>query len=137
MRPLLAPDSATTQVPDAQRVVSTAARPGLLRADGLAAGAVVIDAGCFNPGGQGDVDTSTGVEHPRALAPVSGCDRSDDGVHAGAASDRNCRSRVLYYLNVTVHVLAAILWLGGELVEEAERDDRGGEIVALRQKDPN
>lgn len=71
MRPLQAPESAAARVGDAQLVVSAAARPELLRADGLAADAVVIDAGYFNPGGRGDIDTTV-VEHLRALAPVPG-----------------------------------------------------------------
>ena len=57
---------------DAQLVVSCAARPGLLRSDELAPGAVVIDAGYFNPGGRGDIDTRGGIAHLGALAPVPG-----------------------------------------------------------------
>lgn len=72
MRPLQPPESAAKRVGDSQLVVSAAARPALLRSDGLAAGAVVIDAGYFNSGGRGDIDTSPGVEHLRALAPVPG-----------------------------------------------------------------
>ena len=56
----------------AQLVVAAAARPGIVRADELAAGAVVIDVGYFNPGGRGDVDTRGGTSHLRALAPVPG-----------------------------------------------------------------
>ncbi len=45
---------------DASLFVSAAARPHLIRSGDLAPGAVVIDAGYFNPGGQGDIDTTDG-----------------------------------------------------------------------------
>lgn len=57
---------------DAALVVVCAARPGLLRSEELAPGAIVIDAGYFNPGGRGDVDTRGGIAHLGALAPVPG-----------------------------------------------------------------
>jgi methylenetetrahydrofolate dehydrogenase (NADP+) / methenyltetrahydrofolate cyclohydrolase len=72
MRPLQPPTSAAVHVRDAQLVVSAAARPALLRSEELAPGAVVIDAGYFNPCGRGDIDTSGGTAHLRALAPVPG-----------------------------------------------------------------
>lgn len=72
MRSQQAPEQARSAVRDAELVVSAAAHPGLLRSDELAPGAVVIDAGYFNEGGHGDVDTGHGVEHLRALAPVPG-----------------------------------------------------------------
>lgn len=68
---LVAPADAA-RARDAQLVVACAARPGLLRSEELAAGAVVIDAGYFNPGGRGDVDTRGGIAHLGALAPVPG-----------------------------------------------------------------
>ena len=72
MRPLMAPDAAAGGIGDAGLVVAVAARPRLMRAGDLPAGAVVIDAGYFNPGGRGDIDTSGGVDHLSALAPVPG-----------------------------------------------------------------
>ena len=57
---------------DAQLVVVTAARPGLVRAVDHAEGAVVIDVGYYNAGGRGDVDVTGGTAHLRALAPVPG-----------------------------------------------------------------
>lgn len=72
VRPLQPPDDASPAVRDAELIVSAAARPGLLRSTELAAGAVAIDAGYFNPGGRGDIDTSGGIAHLRALAPVPG-----------------------------------------------------------------
>lgn len=71
MRPLLAPQRAHT-ARDAQLLVSAAAQPALLRSEELATDAVVIDAGYYNAGGRGDIDTAGGVVHLRALAPVPG-----------------------------------------------------------------
>lgn len=71
--PLLSPDDdLASRLRDARLVVASAARPGVIRSADLAAGAVVIDAGYFNPNGRGDVDTSSGVDHLRAIAPVPG-----------------------------------------------------------------
>jgi len=71
---LVAPD--TPELParlaDADLVVASAARPGILRSGDMAAGSVVIDGGYFNPGGRGDVDVSGGTDHLEALAPVPG-----------------------------------------------------------------
>lgn len=72
MRPLVSPDAASPAVHDAQLIVSIAGQPRLLDAGELAPGAVVIDAGYFNPGGVGDVDCSEGTGHLAALAPVPG-----------------------------------------------------------------
>ena len=68
---LVAP-AAARAARDAGVVVVCAARPGLLRSEDLSPGAVVIDAGYFNPGGRGDVDTRGGIGHLGALAPVPG-----------------------------------------------------------------
>ena len=68
---IVAPSEAA-RANDAQLVVAAAARPGLLRSSELAADAIVIDAGYFNPGGRGDVDVSGGIAHLRAIAPVPG-----------------------------------------------------------------
>ncbi|HEX6590116.1 MAG TPA: tetrahydrofolate dehydrogenase/cyclohydrolase catalytic domain-containing protein [Longimicrobiales bacterium] len=56
----------------AQLVIACVAQPGALRSEELARGAVVVDAGYFNPGGRGDVDTSGGIAHLGALVPVPG-----------------------------------------------------------------
>ena len=56
----------------ASLVVTSAAQPGVVRSTSLAGGAVAVDGGYYNPGGQGDFDISGGVEHLRALAPVPG-----------------------------------------------------------------
>lgn len=74
MAPILPPESAdlAERVGEAGLVVVAASSPGLLSAADLAAGAVVIDAGYFNPGGRGDIDTTAGTGHLRALAPVPG-----------------------------------------------------------------
>lgn len=72
MRPRQPPEQAGSAVRGAELVVSAAAHPGLIRSNELASGAVVIDAGYFNEGGRGDVDTANGIEHLRALAPVPG-----------------------------------------------------------------
>lgn len=74
MRPMLAPGgrNLAAAVGDAGLVVAAASSPGLLTAMDLAPGAVAIDAGYFNPGGRGDIDTSAGIDHLGALAPVPG-----------------------------------------------------------------
>lgn len=53
-------------------VVVAAGSPGLVPVSSLDAGAIVIDAGYYNPGGRGDVDTAPGAGHLAALAPVPG-----------------------------------------------------------------
>lgn len=74
MRPLLGPGARdlAAAVRDAGLVVAAASSPGLLGSGDLAPGAVAIDAGYFNPGGRGDIDTSAGIGHLGALAPVPG-----------------------------------------------------------------
>lgn len=72
MRPLVPPISALKEALHAQMIVAAAGQPALLDAARLPAGAVVIDAGYFNRGGIGDVDTSRSTEHLGALAPVPG-----------------------------------------------------------------
>lgn len=74
MAPILAPESpeVAARVREAEVVVAAASSPGLLDAGDLAPGAVVIDAGYFNPGGRGDIDTTAGIDHLAALAPVPG-----------------------------------------------------------------
>jgi methylenetetrahydrofolate dehydrogenase (NADP+) / methenyltetrahydrofolate cyclohydrolase len=74
MAPLVSPDDPALEdrVAGAELLVVSAGRPGLVPADRLAAGTVVVDAGYFNPRGRGDLDTSGGVAHLGALAPVPG-----------------------------------------------------------------
>lgn len=74
MRPLLSPHSPDLQrlVHGAELVVAAASVPGLLRSTSLAPGAVLIDVGYFNPGGRGDVNTTDGIAHLEAIAPVPG-----------------------------------------------------------------
>jgi methylenetetrahydrofolate dehydrogenase (NADP+) / methenyltetrahydrofolate cyclohydrolase len=74
MAPLIDPDASDpgARVAQAELIVAAAARPGLLCSRQLPAGAVVIDAGYYNPGGRGDIDTAGGTAHLRALAPVPG-----------------------------------------------------------------
>jgi methylenetetrahydrofolate dehydrogenase (NADP+)/methenyltetrahydrofolate cyclohydrolase len=70
---LLPPSTSTARAAgNARLVIAAAAHPRLLPSRDLADGAVVIDAGYFNPGGVGDVDTSGGIGHLAALAPVPG-----------------------------------------------------------------
>lgn len=59
-------------IAEAGLVVSGASQAGILRSGQLKPGAVIIDAGYFNPEGRGDIDTSDGIEHLRALSPVPG-----------------------------------------------------------------
>jgi methylenetetrahydrofolate dehydrogenase (NADP+)/methenyltetrahydrofolate cyclohydrolase len=56
----------------ADLVIVAAARPGLLAARAIAQGSVAIDVGYFNPGGRGDIDTASGIDHLRAIIPVPG-----------------------------------------------------------------
>lgn len=74
MAPLAPPDAPDLQarLDNADLVVLSAGSPGLVPARWLEPGAVVVDAGYFNPGGRGDLDTDEGVGHLRALAPVPG-----------------------------------------------------------------
>jgi methylenetetrahydrofolate dehydrogenase (NADP+)/methenyltetrahydrofolate cyclohydrolase len=74
MREIISPDAPDLEAltRGAKVVVATAARPGLLRTGWLERGAVVIDAGYFNPHGHGDIDTSDGIGHLSAFAPVPG-----------------------------------------------------------------
>ena len=74
MRPVVpphAPDLGAC-VREARRVVASAARPGLIDSGTLAPGTVAIEAGYYNPGGRGDIDTTAGTAHLAALAPVPG-----------------------------------------------------------------
>lgn len=74
MAPVVSPGSGELEavLARAEVVVVSAARPGWVPARWLAPGAVVVDAGYFNPGGRGDVDTTWGVEHLAVLVPVPG-----------------------------------------------------------------
>lgn len=72
--PVVAPDAPELEreVGAAGLVVIAAGQPGLIPARLLAPGAVAIDVGYFNPGGRGDIDTATGIEHLAVIAPVPG-----------------------------------------------------------------
>lgn len=74
MQPILPADATDllVRVSAADVVVVAASVPGLVPSTALASGAVLIDAGYFNPGGRGDVDTAMGVAHLAAFAPVPG-----------------------------------------------------------------
>lgn len=74
MRPITPADAPNLdqRVEAAQLVVAAAGRPGRIRAETLAPGAVAIDVGYYNPGGRGDIDLSGGIAHLTALAPVPG-----------------------------------------------------------------
>lgn len=74
MLPLLSPTAPDLLpvVRGAELVVAAASVPGFLPSTALAPGAILIDVGYFNPGGQGDVDTAGGVAHLGAIAPVPG-----------------------------------------------------------------
>jgi methylenetetrahydrofolate dehydrogenase (NADP+)/methenyltetrahydrofolate cyclohydrolase len=74
MRPIVPPDTADLDfaLSGAELIIVTAARPGLVRSGSLERGAVVIDAGYFNPTGHGDIDLAGGIEHLAALSPVPG-----------------------------------------------------------------
>lgn len=71
---LVSPDSPelTARLAESTLVVTSAARPGMVRSGSLAPGSIVVDGGYFNPGGVGDVDLSDGADHLEALAPVPG-----------------------------------------------------------------
>lgn len=70
----VAPDARdlSTHLAASSVVVTSAARPGIVRTADLTRGAVVVDGGYFNPGGRGDVDVSGGIDHLGAFAPVPG-----------------------------------------------------------------
>lgn len=53
-------------------LVALAERPGAVRSEWLAGGAIAIDGGYFNAGGSGDIDTADGIAHLSALVPVPG-----------------------------------------------------------------
>lgn len=74
MRPVVAPDDDAVDriLAHSDLAVIAAAQPGRFVASEFAAGAIVIDVGYYNPGGAGDVDTRSGVEHLAAIAPVPG-----------------------------------------------------------------
>lgn len=74
MHPILPAEASDTlqRVKQAELVVVAASVPGVLASTALAPGAVLIDVGYFNPGGRGDVDTTNGVAHLAAFAPVPG-----------------------------------------------------------------
>lgn len=74
MAPLLEPEAPDLEhhLRDAELVVVSAGRPGLVGSGSLAPGAVVIDVGYFNDGGRGDVDTTEGIAHLAAIAAVPG-----------------------------------------------------------------
>jgi predicted GNAT superfamily acetyltransferase/5,10-methylene-tetrahydrofolate dehydrogenase/methenyl tetrahydrofolate cyclohydrolase len=74
MAPLVDPDAdeLARAVREAELVVLSAGRAGIVRADALAPGAIVVDAGYFNAGGRGDLDADPGVDHLGALASVPG-----------------------------------------------------------------
>lgn len=71
---LLSPDAPDLQdrVKRADLVIVAAGRPAIVRSEHLTKGTVVVDAGYFNPGGQGDVDVAGGTRHLDAIAPVPG-----------------------------------------------------------------
>jgi methylenetetrahydrofolate dehydrogenase (NADP+)/methenyltetrahydrofolate cyclohydrolase len=56
----------------AEVVIVAAGVPGLVDAQSLAPGAIVIDVGYFNPGGRGDIDIGGGITHLGAIAAVPG-----------------------------------------------------------------
>lgn len=74
MDSVLSPDvpELGSRMGEAELVVVTAGRPGGVRTEWLASGAVAIDVGYYNPGGRGDIDRSGGIAHLAALAPVPG-----------------------------------------------------------------
>jgi len=74
MHPVVAPDDPAlrSHVKAADVVVVAASRPGVLQSTDFAPGAILLDAGYFNPGGRGDVDLAGGVDHLAALVPVPG-----------------------------------------------------------------
>jgi len=74
MRPLIPPAAAdlAAEVGAAQLVAVAAASPGIVSSTQLAPGSIAIDAGYFNPGGEGDIDTSSGIEHLSAISQVPG-----------------------------------------------------------------
>ena len=57
---------------EADLVVVSVARPGVISSHELPRGCVAVDAGYFNVGGLGDIDTSSGIDHLAALVPVPG-----------------------------------------------------------------
>lgn len=74
MHPLVSPQESgwLPVVQGAELVVAAASAPGMLRGTALSPGAIVLDAGYFNPGGRGDVDTADGIGHLGAIALVPG-----------------------------------------------------------------
>ncbi len=56
----------------ARVVITSLARPSVVRSGHVAPRSVLVDGGYFNPGGRGDVDLTDGIDHLRALAPVPG-----------------------------------------------------------------
>lgn len=59
-------------VQEAELVVAAVSVPGVISSAALSPGAILIDAGYFNAGGRGDVDTTDGITHLAAIAPVPG-----------------------------------------------------------------
>lgn len=59
-------------VQEAELVVAAASVPEVMSSTALSPGTVLIDVGYFNAGGRGDVDTSGGIAHLAAIAPVPG-----------------------------------------------------------------
>jgi methylenetetrahydrofolate dehydrogenase (NADP+)/methenyltetrahydrofolate cyclohydrolase len=74
VEPLLRPRDPRLEprLADAEIIVVAAAASALVPASALPPASVVIDAGYYNPGGQGDIDTASGIEHLAAFAPVPG-----------------------------------------------------------------
>lgn len=74
MNPRLDPsDPALEQgLAGADLVVLAAAEAGLVPSGWIRPGAVVIDAGYYNPGGVGDLALDEGIDHLGALSPVPG-----------------------------------------------------------------
>ena len=74
MEPVVSPDAPEVEeiLGRSDLVVVSAARAGWIPTSWFARGAVVVDAGYFNPGGRGDVDTTPGVDHLAVLVPVPG-----------------------------------------------------------------
>lgn len=74
MEPVVSPDAPDLKerLGRSDLVVVSVARAGWVPSSWFAPGAVVVDAGYFNPGGKGDVDTRPGVDHLSVLVPVPG-----------------------------------------------------------------
>lgn len=74
MHPLVAPQAAAddARVQAASLVIVAAGVPGVVDARRLAAGAIAIDVGYFNPGARGDIANVDAARHLGAVVPVPG-----------------------------------------------------------------